>query len=181
MPKPQTPEQRLEAAMAECKDLIRQCHEAAQQLADASKAARAQVDDYLHDGVQDALNQYTGMLQEQIDKSLRILASTADIALAKLRGQLQAVADTHSLLYITLAHGLSLALDPPNSTMQERRQAIIDAGNVMVRVYQQAGLKTADESLPADLIERVKALSDPAPSTMARIVDFLEENHRKVK
>lgn len=175
MPKTKTPEQRAAEAADELRALIRAAHEAAQNLTEASKAARAQVDDYLHDGVQQALDQYTGMMQENINRAMKILDVSATNALQHLRAQLQAVADCHSLLFITLAHGLALSVDPPDSTLEARRQAIIDSGNLMVKVYRQVGIKIADESLPGELLDRVRLLTRPNPVTMMQLWAQLDD------
>lgn len=54
------------SAAAELRKLTREAHEAASDLTAAVKAARAQVEQYTHDEVQRALNDYTTAMQEQM-------------------------------------------------------------------------------------------------------------------
>jgi hypothetical protein len=63
----QNPADKALAAAAELRTLIRAAHEAAQMLNDAMKAARTQVDEYLHDEVVKALNFYTATMQQEVD------------------------------------------------------------------------------------------------------------------
>lgn len=63
-----TPEDKAEAAAAELRQLIRTAHEAAQMLGDAMRAARKQVDEYLHDEVVNALNHYTTTMQQEVNE-----------------------------------------------------------------------------------------------------------------
>jgi hypothetical protein len=173
-----TPPERAERAAAELRDLIRQAHEAAQALNDAVKTARAAVGDYLHDGVQSTLDSYTGMLQGQIDLKIKQLNTTAADYQTKMHRRLQAVADAHSLLYITLAQSICVAIDPPDSTMAERRQLIIDSGNAMVEVYRRAGLRMPEETLDPQLLARVDATTRPMSPGTAQLLERLESEYR---
>lgn len=62
----QTPEEKAAAAAAELRAVIREAHETAQALAEVMRAARAQVDGYLHDQVQAATDNYTSQMQAAI-------------------------------------------------------------------------------------------------------------------
>jgi len=63
----QTPEEKAAAAAAKLRALVREAHEATQALAAAMKAARTQVDGYLRNEVQKALDHYTTTMQSEID------------------------------------------------------------------------------------------------------------------
>lgn len=64
----QSPEDKAAGAADELRTLIRQAHEAAQALTQAARAARAQVDGYLHDQVQAAMDDYTRQMQAAVDE-----------------------------------------------------------------------------------------------------------------
>lgn len=63
----QSPEERAAAAVAELKAATRAAHEAAQELRAAMREARTQVDGYLHDQVQAAIDKYTTDMQAAVD------------------------------------------------------------------------------------------------------------------
>lgn len=60
------PTDKAERAAAELRALTRAAHEAAQDLRAAMREARAQVDGYLHDEVQKALDHYTSVMQAEV-------------------------------------------------------------------------------------------------------------------
>lgn len=139
-----TPQQRADAAATELRTLIRQAHEAAQMLADTTRSARAQVDDYLGDGVQSALDAYTGQIQAALDNGLSILRTTSQAALNRLTEQLQAVADAHSAVLIGMAELLNLSHTYPDEGYEARKAAIMRCGKRLEHFYTQAGLIMRD-------------------------------------
>lgn len=63
----QDPADKAQRAMDELRALIREAHKAAQELRAAAKAARVQVDGYLHNEVQTAMDAYTSQMQAAVD------------------------------------------------------------------------------------------------------------------
>lgn len=130
----------MSATAAELRALIREAHEAAQALKEQTKAARAQVDEYLHTGVQRALNQYTAMIQEQIDRAVAILNSTAQTRLDSLKAGLQRVADNHIGVYVALARHMALGTSLPEDGMMHHRLLVESAVARISQAYGAAGL-----------------------------------------
>lgn len=136
----QSPEERAAAAVAELRAVTRAAHEAAQELRAAMREARTQVDGYLHDGVQRALDQYTAMIQEQIDKAVKILDMTTVARLNQMKTALQRVADNHIGVYVALARHMDLGTSLPENGMMQHRLLVESAVARITEAYGAAGL-----------------------------------------
>lgn len=155
----QTPEQSAAAAAAELRALIREAHEAAQLLNDTIRQARTLVDDYLGDGVQQALDAYTGQIQAQIDRAMGVLESTHAAYRIQLQKRMQLVADTHCQVYLALAENVAAGVAPPHETLNQRRQWVIDTGNAIVAAYTKAGIQVQTEHTHPEIHARARAVS----------------------
>lgn len=133
-------EDKTEATAAELRALIREAHEAAQTLRSAVREARAVVDDYLGGGVQQALNAYTGQIQQQIDTAMGILTHTANERLAELNQRLQAVADGHDDVFTAMALITAASMTAPVEGHARRRAKMIEIGKQLGRTYARHGL-----------------------------------------
>lgn len=152
---------KAQQAASELRELIRQAHEAAQDLRAAAREARALVDQYAHDQVETALNEYTKMMAEHVsDVESHIVDDMLEVK-AKSSRALQSIGDAHTEIFAGLMELSTLSTQPPRDDFFERRKALIECGKRLKAAYERAGIqwRTVDEAPEhiRDALERARA------------------------
>lgn len=150
-------EEKAARAAEELRALIREGHEVAKALTEAIRAGRRQVDEYMENSLVQQFRDYRAATQVIIDKNIANIEATAQAMLDGLQRQLQSVANNHVEVYYGLAENLALGIDPPGpGGKEERRQAIIEAGDRIVETYRRAGLEIAGEDTHPELTRALR-------------------------
>lgn len=132
---------KAQQAAGELRELIRQAHEAAQDLKAVMREARAQVDEYAAQQVVVALNEYTRQMQEHVSDTERAMVDDLLEMREKGRRALQAIADSHTEIFLALFELTEASTEPPRNDFLDRRKKLIDIGRRLRTAYDAANVE----------------------------------------